>query len=73
MIRRGIWDEETIKDIPEEFWKQFEKQPENPKQPVGSRGGNTIVEDTGRQETGKPNLTVGDRLRKMLRKGQRDG
>lgn len=66
MVARGIWDESDIKDIPEEFWTQFEKEPENKGQPVGSRGGNTIAEDVKRKDTGKPDQTIGDRLRKMV-------
>lgn len=65
MIRRGIWKEEDIKDIPPEFWKQAMEQP-GKNQPVGNRGGNTIAEDAGRQNTGKQNLTIGDQLRKMI-------
>jgi len=64
MVRRGIWEDETVEGIKPEFWAQFEKQPEMNKQPVGERGGNTIVEDTKRQDTGKKSETVGDRLRK---------
>lgn len=66
MVARGIWDDTTIEKISPEFWAQFEKQPEEKKQPVGDRGGNTILEDAGRQDTGAQNLTVGDRLRKMI-------
>jgi hypothetical protein len=62
LVKRGIYEEEEIEGL-EEFWKL---QLQATKQPVGDRGGNTIVEDAGRQETGKPNLTVGDRLRKMF-------
>lgn len=62
MVRRGIWEQEDIDGL-EEFWKLGL---EVKKQPVGDRGGNTIREDAGRQDTGKPNLTVGDRLRKMI-------
>lgn len=65
MVRRGIWDEKTIAGIPESFWKQFESQPKPVGQPVGNRGGNTIVEDVKRKDTGKPNATSGDRLRKV--------
>lgn len=68
MVRRGIWTEEDIADIPAEFWAKairalVEKQS---KQLVGETGGNTIAEDAGRQDTGKQNQTVGDRLRKAL-------
>jgi len=66
MVNRGIWDESTIKDIPKKFWEQAITSQEKPKQPVGDRGGNTILEDAGRQNTGAQNLTIGDRLRKMV-------
>jgi hypothetical protein len=62
LVFRGILEEKEIEGL-EEFWKL---ELEARKQPVGSRGGNTIVEDSSRQDTGKPNLTVGDRLRKMF-------
>jgi hypothetical protein len=35
-------------------------------QPVGNRGGNTIAQDVKRQNTGKPNQTIGGRLKKIL-------
>lgn len=62
LVRRGIYDEETIQDL-EAFWKL---KLEERKQPVGSRGGNTILEDAGRADSGKTNVTIGDRLRKLL-------
>lgn len=64
MVRRGIWDEKTIASIPEAFWTMFESTPASVGQPVGARGGNTIVEDAGRQATGAQSQTAGDRLRK---------
>lgn len=68
MVARGIWGDKDIREIDPKFWEQFETAPEDKKQPVGDRGGNTVVEDAGRQEKGKQNLnlTVGDRLRKGL-------
>jgi len=65
MVKRGIWDEDTIKDIPDEYWKQFDKKPDVG-QLVGDRGGNTILEDSKRQDTGKTSQTIGDRLRKAF-------
>lgn len=65
LVRNGIYDEETIQDIPPAFWKQAEQEP--PKgQPVGDRGGNTVAEDAGRQNNGKQKLTAGARLRKAF-------
>lgn len=64
MVRRGIWEEDDIAGIPETFWAMFEREPQPVGQPVGSRGGNTIVEDAGRQQTGKTSQTTGDRLQK---------
>lgn len=63
MVRRGIWEESDLQTIPETFWEMGASAPAG-RQTVGARGGNTIVEDAGRQDTGKPNETVGDRLRK---------
>lgn len=62
LVRRGIYTKEQISGL-DEFWKLAQTQPP-PGQPVGSRGGNTIAENAGRQNTGKPNLRAGDRLRK---------
>lgn len=74
MVRRGIWDEKTIAEIPPSFWKQFEKPAPQPRQsnpnaigqPVGNRGGNTIVEDAGRQQTGATSANAGASLRKAI-------
>jgi len=60
LVKRGILDEDEIEGL-ESFWKM---QLEERKQTVGSRGGNTIREDANRTESGKTNMTVGDRLRK---------
>lgn len=65
LVRRGIIDEEDIKDIPETFWENALKDPKLLGQPVGNRGGNTLREDAGRQQTGKKNMKSGDRLRKL--------
>jgi len=64
LVRRGILEKEAIEGL-EEFWKLSLKER---KQTVGDRGGNTIREDAGRQETGKKNMTSGDRLRKIFRR-----
>lgn len=66
LVRRGIYDEETIRDIPDEWWKKSMEDPKDSKQPVGDRGGNTIAEDAKRQDTGKTKLTTGARLRKAI-------
>lgn len=67
LVRRGIYTKEDIVGL-EEFWKKMaEAKTSNPaKQPVGAQGGNTLAEDAARVDTGKPNQTVGDRLRKMF-------
>lgn len=64
MVRRGLWDEKDVVGL-EEFWKQFEKNPEGTGQPVGDRGGNTIREDAGRQDKGKKKPNAGAALRKF--------
>ena len=66
MVRRGIWEKETIDSIPDSFWKQFESEPKPVGQPVGDRGGNTLVEDATRQKTGKQEEKSGGRLRKEV-------
>lgn len=68
LIRRGIYDEEDMKNIPPEWWQHALDAAENEAkgQPVGAQGGNTIAEDAKRQQTGKPNLTAGARLRKNV-------
>jgi len=65
LVRRNIWPPEATVGL-EEFWKM---KLEEKKQPVGNRGGNTIVEDAGRQTTGKPDQKIGDRLRKAFDRG----
>jgi hypothetical protein len=67
LVARGIYKEEDIAGL-DEFWKKMaEVKTDIPtKQPIGSRGGNTIAEDAQRQDTGKPKETVGARLRKAF-------
>jgi len=62
LVRRGLYPESAIEGL-EEFWKMgLEKR----NQTVGDRGGNTIREDAGRVDTSRQDMTVGDRLRKMI-------
>lgn len=55
-VKRGIYDK----------WMLTEKLPEifTGTNPLGQRGGNTMREDAGRTDSGKPRERVGDRLRK---------
>ena len=55
LVARGIYKESDIAGL-EDFWKKAAEQLTNPKQPVGSRGGNTIVEDAKRQDYRKTQL-----------------
>ena len=57
-VKRGIYDK----------WILDEERPESMigKNPVGQRGGNTMAEDAGRTDTGRPRPRVGDRLRKLF-------
>ncbi|MDK1029604.1 MAG: hypothetical protein QGD96_09785 [Anaerolineae bacterium] len=64
LVARGIYEEAEIAGL-EPFWAL---ELEERKQTVGNRGGNTLREDSKRQNTGKKDMTVGDRLRKMVRK-----
>lgn len=68
LVRRRIYSQKDIDNMPEDWWKKSEDSilGENKNQPVGNRGGNTIAQDVKRQDTGKPNQTVGDRLRKLF-------
>lgn len=61
LVDRGIYKQSDIDKVDEAFWKLSEQAPASG-QPVGNRGGNTIAQDAGRQDTGKPNATIGDRL-----------
>jgi hypothetical protein len=62
LVERGLYP--SIDKIPEDFW--VDEQPNQTRNPVGQRGGNTVKEDAGRVDSGKTSETVGDRLRKML-------
>lgn len=68
LIRRGIYDQEDFDNTPPEWWKKVMEtnSGETNKQPVGSRGGNTVGEDASRVDSNKPKPRVGDRLRKMF-------
>jgi hypothetical protein len=60
LVDRGLY--KSLEGIPEDFW--IEEPTANNK--TLDKGGNTIVEDVNRRETGKPNMTIGDRLRKVF-------
>lgn len=60
LVKRGIYDQETISGIPENYGEKEIA----PKQSVGQIGGNTIAEDAARTPKGKPDNTIGDRLQK---------
>lgn len=68
LVERGIYSQKDIENTPPEWWKAALDQAQNEAkgQTVGSRGGNTLKEDAGRTETGKPRPKVGDRLRKLF-------
>lgn len=59
--QRGIYDEKILSMIPEEYGEDRQKNSS-----YVERGGNTIAEDAGRQDTGKIKPRAGDRLRKLL-------
>lgn len=63
-IERGIYEERELADIPEGYGEGMAL----PKQPLGTDGGNTLAEDAGRTNSGQQKQTVGDRLRKMLKR-----
>lgn len=63
LVRRNIYPAETVAGIPEKYGLDLLAPS---RQLVGPTGGNTIMEDNSRQETGVQNPNVGDRLRKAL-------
>jgi hypothetical protein len=63
LVARGIYDAKTVAGIPEDYGLK-EMDPNTNKNPIGQTGGNTMLEDTKRNETGVQNETIGDRLRK---------
>jgi hypothetical protein len=62
LVRRGIYTRETVEGIAEDYGNDIVK----PKQNVGAIGGSTVGEDAARVDTGKPNETIGGRLKKMF-------
>lgn len=64
LVRRGIYTEETIANIPEDYGKDQLDKDKGATNPVGQTGGNTIREDAKRTPGGAPNEKAGDRLRK---------
>ena len=65
LVRRGIYDDATIEGIPEQYGlAQMAGGGKGGTNPVGQTGGNTMVEDINRNETGAGNESIGDRLRK---------
>jgi hypothetical protein len=63
LVRRGIYTRETVAGIAEEYGKDILLRG---KGNVGQIGGNTMSEDTSRQDTGAQSQSVGDRLRKAF-------
>lgn len=67
LVKRRIYSESDIAGLEEHWKKMAESKTASPaKQPVGSRGGNTIAEDAQRQDSGKTSDTVGNRLMKFF-------
>lgn len=69
LVDRGIYPQSALDNTPEEWWKlamEAAKNEANPKQSIGSRGGNTTAEDAGRTDGNKPRTRTGDRLRKLF-------
>ena len=62
LVRRGIYEDETIEGIEESYGEDIVA----PKQNLGDGGGNTLADDASRTETGKQSMTRGARLRKAL-------
>lgn len=68
LVRRGIYEQEDLDNITADWWQNALDQAKNEAkgQLVGARGGNTLAEDAGRTNSGKPNLQSGGRLKKFL-------
>lgn len=69
LIERGIYTQKTIAGIPAEYGIAQMDKSQN-KNPVGQKGGNTMLEDTQRTDKGKQSGTVGDRLRKFFTRSE---
>lgn len=61
LVRRGIYAPEDIDGVPEDYGVDILSRNAAP---IGQTGGNTLVQDAGRQDTGATNPNVGDNLRK---------
>lgn len=64
-VKRGIYDQKIIAMMDKDYGIDLVDPHKNN---VGQVGGNTLAEDAKRQDTGKTNQTVGDRLQKLLKK-----
>lgn len=62
LVRRGIYTKETVDGIPMGYGDDIVA----PKQNVGAIGGSTVGEDAKRVDAGKPNETIGGRLKKVF-------
>lgn len=61
LVRRGIYVQEDIDGVPEDYGIDILSRNSAP---IGQTGGNTLAQDAGRQDTGATNPNVGDNLRK---------
>lgn len=64
LVRRGIYTEEVVAGVPEDYGEAQLDKSQGAGNPVGQTGGNTMREDVNRNTTGKPDNKSGDRLRK---------
>jgi hypothetical protein len=64
LVRRGIFDPETIAGIAGDYGLDILIKKNNP---VGQIGGNTLAEDAARNNTGKIDNTTGGQLRKDMK------
>lgn len=61
LVSRGIYTDETIKGIAKDYGIDILTRN---KQPLGQTGGNTLVQDAGRQDTGAQGNNQGPQLKK---------
>lgn len=61
LVRRGIFTDADIEGVPEDYGIEILQRNSAPR---GQTGGNTLVQDAGRQDTGAIDNLAGDQLRK---------
>lgn len=71
LVKRGIYEAETISGIPADYWQMRMMSGIKVGQPVGDRGGNTLADDAARVDTSRTR-DRSDTLRKEEEPRERD-